>query len=74
MGFPRGGVGGHYYCWVGGVRGGGQVGVVHERDVGVEGSAGCEVELGMIVSLLFGYWGEGAYKSSVLQTLHYVWR
>ena len=39
------GVGGHDYCWGGGVRGGGQVGVVHEGDVGEEVGAGCEVEL-----------------------------
>jgi len=41
----RGGVGGHYYGGGGGVGGRGEVGVVHEGDVGKEVCAGCQVEL-----------------------------
>jgi hypothetical protein len=66
--FVGGRVGGHYYCRVGGVGGGGKVGVVHEGDVGLEGGAGCEVELGVGVRIA-AYWlfGEkGTYKSGVV--------
>ncbi len=45
MGFAGGGIGRHYYGGVGGVGCAGQVGVVHEGDVGLESRAGCKMEL-----------------------------
>ena len=49
MCFAGGGVSGHYYCWVGSVGGGGEVGVVHEGDMRVEVGTGCEVKLGCLL-------------------------
>jgi hypothetical protein len=66
VGFAGGGVGGHYYCWLRGVGGCGEVGVVHEGDVGLEVGAGCEMELVWGVSLSEGLDGKETYESGIL--------
>ena len=69
-GLLRGGVGGHYYRWMRCEGCAGEIGVVHEGDVGEEVGTSGEVELRTLISLTIGNEGAQVIVGKKLTTEH----